>query len=63
MVNGERLPLPGPERFHAGWQAHYVKLLDMAWHQTPSSRPSMVDLARGLEALLKSQTVSVGEFM
>ena len=63
VVNGERLPLPGPERFPAGWQAHYVKLLDMAWHQTPSSRPSMVDLARGLEALLKSQTVSVGEFM
>mmetsp|Transcript_33466 Transcript_33466/g.53893 ORF Transcript_33466/g.53893 Transcript_33466/m.53893 type:complete len:436 (-) Transcript_33466:293-1600(-) len=63
---GERLPLPTADRFPQGWRAQYIKMMEMTWNKNPAARPSMADMARGLEALCNqdpSGGAMVGEFM
>mmetsp|Transcript_22767 Transcript_22767/g.53830 ORF Transcript_22767/g.53830 Transcript_22767/m.53830 type:complete len:463 (+) Transcript_22767:139-1527(+) len=62
-VKKERLPTPGADRFPQGWRTQYIKLMEWCWNLNPTSRPSMSEMARGIEAMNNQESVSVGEFM
>ena len=48
-----------------GWRAQYVKMMEMTWAQNPAARPTMADMARGIEALCNQDPSAplIGEFM